>query len=101
LTPSTSDVWVLRDSTSPTPEVIARLTSAGTLYLKGAWYEKETSLSPPSGENAMESTVKPGPGIGRKAALVTVSQRTISPFPAVARRRPSGESAAALSEPNP
>ena len=49
LTPSTSDVWVLRDNTSPTPQVIARLTSAGTLYLKGTWAEKQTSLTPPSG----------------------------------------------------
>ena len=49
LTPSTSDVWVLRDNTSPTPQVIARLTSAGTLYVKGTWAEKESSLSPPSG----------------------------------------------------
>jgi len=49
LTPSTSDVWVLRDNTTPTPLVIARLTSAGTLYLKGTWAEKETSLTPPSG----------------------------------------------------
>jgi hypothetical protein len=49
LTPSTSDLWVLRDNTSPTPQVIARLTSAGTLYLKGTWYEKQSSLSPPSG----------------------------------------------------
>jgi len=49
LTPSTSDVWVLRDNTTPTPLVIARLTSAGTLYVKGTWAEKESSLSPPSG----------------------------------------------------
>ena len=49
LTPSTSDVWVLRDNTTPTPLVIARLTSAGTLYLKGTWAEKQSSLSPPSG----------------------------------------------------
>jgi hypothetical protein len=42
-------VWVLRDNTSPTPQVIARLTSAGTLYLKGTWAEKQTSLTPPSG----------------------------------------------------
>ena len=49
LTPSTSDVWVLRDNTTPTPLVIARLTSVGTLYLKGTWAEKQSSLSPPSG----------------------------------------------------
>jgi hypothetical protein len=46
LTPSVTDIWVLRNNT---PEVIARLTSTGRLYVKTSWAEKQTSLTPPSG----------------------------------------------------
>jgi hypothetical protein len=49
LTVASTDVWFLKDNSTPTPQVIARLTSAGTLYLKGTWAEKQTSLTPPSG----------------------------------------------------
>jgi hypothetical protein len=59
LTPSTSDLWFLRDNTTPTPLVVARLTSAGTLYLKGTWAEKQSSLSPPSGSRRCSALRRP------------------------------------------
>lgn len=49
LTAVSTDLWVVRNNATPTPEVVARLTSAGTLYLKGNWAERQTYLTPPSG----------------------------------------------------